>query len=161
MLTEKSYIILDTHAIMELFTELGDRSIGRRIIEIIKIRCHSLIIPDIVSELRVHLQVCPLNLIEALRSLLRGKFISLDRPPKAPQKILKKIEKYLWKIGCDKGDIVIAKVAYKRAKEHSILIVSNDKCFHNALPKLCKLCKHRVEVVDVERFLEIINFKEQ
>jgi len=149
LLDKPMNIVLDTHAVKEVLVNGGNR---QRIIRLIKEKCHFLIIPDLSSEFEVHVRSF-LSLVLGLRSELRGKFIPEDKPPKRLSRDLRNLMKKLREEGCDKGDLIVAKVACKRSRERATLIVSDDECFHNALPSLRR---YKVEVVYVEELLKAL-----
>ena len=147
-LSEPTYIVLDTHAIKHLIADEDDR---RAVLEAVDRACHTLIIPDIEPEYRVHIGKAMLSLMQSLRGRLRGKFIGLDEPPpRAPEQLEDELRSH----GAGRGDLIVARVAWKRAQERGALIVSNDKCFHDASPTLRA---YRIEVLRVDEFISEVH----
>ena len=145
-------IVLDTHAIREILLDTSNEQLNK-ILDMIKKKCHTLVIPRLRSEHRVHLDLAQfLQLVNKFRTILRGKFIPDAEPEKRPPREL--IESLREK-GADKGDIIIASVAYRRARKtkRKALIVSDDKCFHQGTPFLRA---YGIEVMYVTEFLKTI-----
>ncbi|PCN50346.1 hypothetical protein B6U99_04970 [Candidatus Geothermarchaeota archaeon ex4572_27] len=119
-------------------------------LEAIYRKCHCLVIPDVESEHRVHIGEALLSFIvhHVYRRLGRSKFKHPDKPPsRAPRDV----EEGLRQCGAKRGDLTVARVAWKRSRGRKALIVSNDPALHNALPKLRA---HGIEVLHVDDFLE-------
>lgn len=64
-------LVLDTHAIVPLLKHRG-------LVEFVKVGCHTLVIPDVLKELRVHIGY-PLTVFTGMHVRLRGKFIQRCR----------------------------------------------------------------------------------
>ena len=141
LLDKPKDIVLDTHAIKEIIL----KEENKWILEVIKKICHTLIIPDLRPEYKVHIGQF-LMLLSSLLTILRGKIV----PDVKPSKLPKDVERSLKRSGADKGDLIVAGVAYRRSRGSRVLIVSDDACFHNAYPSLRK---YGIEVAYVKEFL--------
>jgi len=147
-LGEPTNIVLDTHAIKEIF---GNKETREKTIYVTHKVCHFLITPNLESEFRVHISSSLLMFLSSLYTKLRGKFIHKDRPSRS---LPRNLERHLRESNADKGDFIVARVAYKRSRERKTLIISDDECFHNAFPTFRK---YHIEILTIDEFVREID----
>ena len=147
-------VILDTHAIREILLNSSKEQLNK-ILKAIKERCHTLVIPRLEKEHRIRLDFSQfLQLTMKFRTKLHGKFIP-STEPESDSYFPSELIKVLRKCRADDNDIIIARVAYRRARttKRKALIVSDDESFHECEPFLRR---YNIEVKYVEEFLKFI-----
>ncbi len=130
-MSKKFEVVLDTHA-LELLT-------NDEFIEIIRSKCHTLVIPNVQSEIDVHRRFF-YTIRKKLHVVLRGKFIEFEEPDELPDHVKKELKK----CKARGKDPIVAGVAIRRERRtgRPAIIVSNDPAFH------CARCVRAVCVDD-------------